>query len=119
MKTIPTLLLSMLSFYASACAPSFAATIKVIDSETHEPVRGAKIYVEDVHFEDEVTDREGTVQFKHLPKGELKVGVERSGFKSNKEEKILVSENEAFNTFTIQVERKLEAKVIALRNWDS
>lgn len=114
MKTIPTLLLSMLSFYASACAPSFAATIKVIDSETHQPIGGAKIYVEDVHFEDEVTDHEGTVRFKHLPKGELKVAVKRSGFKPSLEEEITVREDEDFNVFTFKLERKQEAKVVVM-----
>jgi len=105
MKNI--ILLSIFTFGVSCLLAQSPFRIKVIDSESDDPIENALVWIEEIPLGDQTTDINGMVSFQNIPEDrKVRVNVRKSGYLPQQPEIIANRVAKSDNNIVIRLKQK-------------
>lgn len=100
------ILIFFLSFLAttSISSQSYPVTFKVIDLDSSNVIRGAIVFIDELHFEDTETDEFGIAYFENVPQKKININIRKQGYIPIRET-FNVTDKKENNTILVKLKR--------------
>lgn len=113
------ILILLLSFLAMSRinSQSYSVTFKVIDLDSSSAIKGAIVFIDELHFEDTETDEYGIAYFENVPKIKININIRKQGYTPVRET-FNVTDKKENNTILVKLKR-IDKQPINLKQKES